>query len=305
MIPAFYDYKNEYNSSFSPSTVHIKNTGLAWYFKRYLLEKILSVFKFKRLPDTWAKDYFMYVLFLLGKIVIFRTDKYGVIPQKCSLSGYDIFYRPTTPHVANPLISNVQDLKIGVNCEIIKLQPDWGGIWDIVDFYGDLLALCAESLGVNFVNSKFAYVFASSSKNGSESFKKMMDEIVSGQPAVFIDKSLYDEEGNPNWQVFNNNLANNYIADKILEDMAKIDSRFDTDIGIPNVNIAKESGVSDAEIRANDLDTNTKCVLWLETMREGIEKVNRMFDLDIDVSLRFYKGGETFERGNDNGDSVI
>ena len=56
-IPANYETINLYNSSFSPSTVHVKNTGLQRYFRKYLLQKAISVFKWT-LPEEWDEDYF-------------------------------------------------------------------------------------------------------------------------------------------------------------------------------------------------------------------------------------------------------
>ena len=117
----------------------------------------------------------------------------------------------------------------------------------------------------------------------------MMDKINVGDPAVFADKKLFNEDGSPMWDYFQNNLKQNYIAKEILEDMTKIDARFCTEVGIPNVNMAKSSGVTDNEVEANNIDTKTKSSLWLETMKIGIEKTNKMFDLNISVDFRFEK----------------
>lgn len=43
--PYDYEFINKYNAAVSPSTVHVKNTGLARFFKRYLLQEAMSVFK--------------------------------------------------------------------------------------------------------------------------------------------------------------------------------------------------------------------------------------------------------------------
>lgn len=302
-VPASYDYINVYNSMYEPSTLHVKETGLSCYFQRYLIQKILSVFKFEGLPEYWSKDYFFYTLFIFGFVTVFNTDRFGVIPQHCSLSGYDVFYRPTTCNVSNPLINKTLELRIGKSCELIKMQPDYCGAWDIVSYYADLMALTSESIAVNMINSKFAYVFAADNKTGAESLKKLYDQIASGNPAAFADKNLFKEDGSPAWELFTNNLRQNYIAGDLLEDLAKIDSRFNTDIGIPNVNIAKNSGVSDSEVMSNNIDTKSKAALWLETIQDGVKKVNNMFDLDISVSLRFdnlegsFNDGQTFNNG--------
>ena len=284
-----YDFIDTYNGHIKPSTTHSGDNATSWYFKRYLIQKILSVFEFKGIPETWSKDYFLYTLFCCGFIAVINTDKFGVIPQQCSLYGYDVFYRPTNVNIANPLLKGNITPRIDKECTLIRLQPDYHGCWDIVSYYADLLALCTESLGVNLVNSKLAYVFACEDKTTAESFKKMMDKINVGDPAVFADKKLFNEDGSPMWDYFQNNLKQNYIAKEILEDMTKIDARFCTEVGIPNVNMAKSSGVTDNEVEANNIDTKTKSSLWLETMKIGIEKTNKMFGLNISVDFRFEK----------------
>ena len=282
-----YDFINRYNAHIKPSTVHSQDNATAWYFRRYLIQKILSVFEFDGIPETWSKDYFLYTLFVWGFIAVVETDKFGVIPQHCSLFGYDVFYRPTNVTIANPLLRGILQPQIGVDCELIKMQPDYGSCWDIVSYYGDLLALSSESLAVNIVNSKLAYVFACDNKTVAESFKKMYDKLNEGNPAVFADSKLFDESGEPLWTTFQNNLKQNYVAGDMLDDMLKIDARFCTEIGIPNVNLAKASGVTDNEVEANNIDTKSKVSLWLETIKNGLDKVNEMFDLNLSVKLRF------------------
>lgn len=282
-----YDFINRYNAHIEPSTTHSGDNATTWYFKRYLIQKILSVFEFKNIPKTWSKDYFLYTLFIFGYVAVINTDKFGVIPQQCSLYGYNVFYRPTHANIANPLLKGILQPRIDKECAVIRMQPDYGSCWDIVSYYADLLSLCTETLGTNLVNSKLAYVFACADKATAESFKKMFDQISEGNPATFVDKKLFDDEGNPLWDNFQNNLKQNYIAKDLLEDMTKIDARFCSEIGIPNVNMAKESGVTDNEVEANNIDTKTKATLWLETIREGLDKTNEMFGLDLQVDFRF------------------
>lgn len=286
-VPYEYNFINKYNSHIKPSTTHSADNATTWYFKRYLIQKIISVFEFKGIPETWSKDYFLYTLFVFGFVSIIETDKFGVIPQQCNLQGYDVFYRPTHAVIANPLLRGNLTPRIGQTCALIRMQPDYGSCWDIVSYYADLLSLCTESIAVNLVNSKLAYVFACDDKNIAESFKKMYDKMNEGNPAVFADKKLFSEDGSPMWETFQNNLKQNYIAKDILEDMTKIDARFCTEIGIPNVNMAKESGVTDNEVEANNVDTKSKAALWLETIRDGIDKANEMFGLNMSVDFRY------------------
>lgn len=297
MTPTNYEYYNVYNSSMKPSTVHVSNVALSNYYRRYLLQKVISVFKFNGIPESWAENYFLYSLFCFGFVAIIKTDKFGVIPQHCSLYGYNVMYQPTNVMIANPLINGTMRPEIGTECALVKMQPDYGSAWDIVCHYADLKALACESAAVNILNSKLAYVFAAKNKSAAESFKKMFDQISNGNPAAFTDKTLFDEDGNPTWFEFNNDLKSNYITSEILQDMAKIDSMFNTEIGIPNVNIAKESGVSVSEVMSNNIETRSKAEIWLEEIRKGLKVANDLYDLNLTVDFRF-DNREVLDDGN-------
>ena len=300
-IPFSADYINAANSVVSPSTVHCRNTTLSLYFQRYLLQKAMSVFKWE-MPSEWSKNYTLYTLYCWGFFAVVNTDKYGVIPQACGLRGYDVFYQPTNAIITNPLLSGTLEPRIGLQCELVRLQPDYGGIMDIVTYYADMLALCAESVGMNLVNSKLAYVFAAENKAMAETFKKLYDQIAAGNVSAVIDKQLFRDDGKPNWQMFNQNVGQNYIADKVLSDMRKIESMFCTEVGIPNANTDKKERLITDEVNANNIETRSKCDLWLEELKESCAKVREMFDIKLDVNWR-YKGGA--EDGSDESTGAV
>ena len=102
-----------------------------------------------------------------------------------------------------------------------------------------------------------------------------------------IDSKLKDVDGTPNWQLFFQNVGQNYIADKVLTDMKKIEDRFKTVIGIPNANTFKKERLIRDEVNANNFDTESNVLIWLENMQADIAKVNKMFDLNISVSYRY------------------
>lgn len=284
-IPANYDTKNLFNSIISPSTVHCKNTRLQRYFRRYLMQKAISVFKWN-VPDTWDLDYFLYTLYGYGYCAIINTDEFGVIPQWGALGGYNVFYRPTYVMITNPLIKGMKKPTIGVDCTVVKLEPDYGGISDLVAYYADMMALCAESIGINLVNSHVATVFPASNKSVAESYKKMYDKIASGDPAVVVDKNLFNDTGEPTWTPFQANLSQEYIADKILADMRKIEAMFDTDVGIPNANTDKKERLVTDEVNANNVETATRCEFWLEELKKACEETKKMFGIEFSVDWR-------------------
>ena len=286
-LPKSYEFENLYNSMRSPSTVHCRNTALVEFYTRYLLQKVISVFEFTGLPETWADNYFKYVLFGEGVIAVINTDRYGVICQNCGLSGYNVFYQPTTVLVANPLLPGLREFTVGENCQIIKLQPNYSGVMDLVTTYADLMALALETTGANLLNSKLSYVFFADNKTAAESFKKLYDKLASGEPMAVIDKNLLKEDGSVAWQMFTQNVGANYVTGELLNDMKTIEDQFNTIVGIPNANTQKRERMITDEVNANNVDTQSRVNLWLETMQKDIEKVNAMFGLNIAVKYRF------------------
>lgn len=294
MQPPFsYQFLNAVEGTIHPSFLHIHNTSLSRFFKQYLLQDVLSVFKFT-LPDWWDADYFRYSLLGYGYVAVFKTDKFGVIPQQCNLTGYNVFYRPTKAMIANPLIGG-RELNIGRNCEIIKVMPDYSSIANIVDYYGDLMALTWEGITTNILNSKLAYIGFAGNKADSETFKKLYDRIASGQPAVIARKKSATITDDDKFQLFTQNLQQNYIAPQMMESLRNIQTAFRAEIGIPDLSVQKKERLITAEATKTDIYTRAKSMLWLETMREGIEKAKARYPeiSMLNVEFRFpLEGGE-------------
>ncbi len=280
-----YQARNIYNAVRSPSTVHVKNTRLQRYFRKYLLQKAMSVFKWK-LPEEWDRDYFLYTLYGRGFISILYTDRYGVICQECAPGGYNLYYRPSYVIVTNPLLKETLTLTIDTDCVLLKLQPDYSSIMDIVTYYADQMALCSEAMGVNLVNTKSGTVFGAESKAQAETYKKMYDNLSEGDPAVVIGKNLLNDDGSPNWFPFTQHLKESYVVSDILSDMRKIEAMFDTEIGIPNANTDKRERLIADEVNANNVETASRSELWLETVRKELNKANAMFNLTLAVDWR-------------------
>lgn len=287
--PYTYDFINKYNGNFNPSTVHVKNTALAGYFRRYYLQKVISVFDWT-FPEEWsvisADNYFLYVLYCWGFIGIIETDKYGIIPQQCTLSGYNIVYQPARLMIDNPLINRTMEPRINIEAALIQLQPDYLGILDIVDHYAQQKALLSEALAVNAVNSKLSFVFGANNKAQAESLKELYDKIMGGDPAVFIDSKLFDNAGNLQMTFINKDVKGSYIITDLLNDIKMLDDMFNTEIGIPNANHDKKERLLVDEVNANNFETKSKAQIWLETLKRGCKTARDLFGISLDVDWR-------------------
>ena len=287
-MPIYWNYNMVANSVIQPSTVRIRGTELHRFFVRYLLQDAISVFKWE-FPLDWDvfTNYFLYGVYSIGYMSILETNKFGVIPQVCGLAGYGICRQPVRTIISNPLINNTLDLVIDKNCVLMRLQPDYGGILDIVNYYADMLALSAEAAGINLLNTHVAYMFGAGNKNAAESIKKLYDRVAEGEPLVVADKALLDDEGELNLQLFQNDVSKTYIVDKLLLDMEKLTNMFRTSIGLNNANTEKRERLLVDEVNANNQAIYSKVELWLDQLKRSCEKVRNMFGINISVDWRY------------------
>ena len=286
--PYSYDQINAYVSPITPSVLHTNGNNLSYYFRKYLFLEAVSMVHWK-LPDTWPRNRLEYLVFGTGGVSVFNTDRFGLVYDRMGLTGQNVFYNPTHCVIANPFIKGNQYLQIGKQCEIINLQPDYKGIVDIVAYYGDMMALAAQATQSNLVNSRLAYVFVCSNKAGSESFKKMFDEIMQGNPAVFVDSALMQKnliKSGSNaapWSMFSADLKGNFITNELLTALKTIKALFDTEVGIPNTNTSKKERMLTDEVNSNNVEKAAKASLWLESLQHGCERVHKLFGIGKDT----------------------
>lgn len=303
-IPIKYNCIEIINSTYSPSSFVLTDNRNYYFFCRYLWQKVISIFKFN-LPETVSKDLFLNALFGNGCVAMLPTDEFGFLAQWCRPGGYNVNFEPRFVLIANPLLPEIsaRELIIGEDVAVIKLTHDWAGVADLVGFYAEKLALASQAIDINFINTRLAYVFGAADKQQAKSFKMMFDKILNGEPAVVIDKSLFREDGSPNWTLFQQDIKSSYIVSDLLVDLHKIEDEFDTVIGIPNANTEKRERLNVDEVNANNVETEIRAASWLENIKRGCKMVRDMYNIDITVDWR-YKPNDMVQSTNGSGNPV-
>lgn len=299
MEPILYEGINKYNSMRSVAG-RVQNDLNTAYYMRALYQRVLSGARF-RLPEAWSKGkrYFKNVLYSEGFLGIVRTSQYGIIPQISTPYGYGIFLQPTNLRVTQPLVQF--DGEIGKDCEIINLTNDWMGIWDIVEHYAVRLSTAIASVDVSLVNSRVSILAAAKNKSGAETLKYLYEAISAGEPFKVYDKALksdgLDDNDAPIW-TYSQDVANNYITDKLLADMDTILRQFDNEVGILAIGNKKERMITDEVQTLND-DTCARSSCWFENLSDSFDRVNRLFP-ELNLSFTFKYGGEEHEYNAEN-----
>lgn len=265
-----------------PSDVDGVLNSSSLYYREYLLKKLFGRFTFSGIPDGWDEDYMLEVLFLNGYFTITDTEA-GILPLKCGLTGINIFEKPTSVIVANPVLGNFERI-IDTNCVVIQLQPNYQGVFTMINRYATMLAMCDSSIAVNLMNTKAAHVFGATNKAQAETFKKMYDEISCGNPAVFIKDGLNEEN------FFTMPVKQYFIANDVQLLKRKIVTEFLTEIGINNTNSDKRERLTDDEVNANNLEVSANIQCWIDNVGWGIDKANKMFGLGLQFVVRDFDG---------------
>lgn len=296
-LPLNYEQINVAAGTYNPSSVKAYNNKTFAFWERALFQRACSVLKFD-LPEEWTgsvKDFFLFCLFRFGYVAVFDSPEFGMSFQPCTLSGYNFYYQPVRALVANPLAN--LDMEIGTECEILKLTPDYMGIWDIIWYYAEKLSCLDNAINMSLINSKFSFMIGARSKAAAEALKKMFDRINKGEPAVFYDKTLINDrkDTGPLWESPDiPNAKDNYLTHDQLQDFQTLINNFDCEIGIPTIPYEKRERMVTSEAESRTIDATSRSTVWYETLKSSIDRIKKLYtDITLDVELRYppEKGG--------------
>lgn len=293
-LPFNYEQINVAAGTYNPSPVKAFNNKTFAFWERALFQRATSVIK-SELPDDWdgtIKDFFYYCLFRFGYVCIWDSAQFGLSFQPCNLSGYDFYYQPTKAIIANPLLPESLNLAIGSECEILKLTPDFLGVWDIISYYAEKLSTLDNAINMSLINNKFAFILGARNKVAGQALKKMLDKINKGEPAVIYDMKLLNDPTDKEepFQVWErkNSLKDSYLTTDQLKDFQTILNNFDCEIGIPTIPYEKKERMVTEEAKSRQLDAQSRSTIWLECLTSSADRVKKLYpDIKLDFELRY------------------
>ena len=305
-MPLNYNQINNVEGHLQPSMLKYCNTVTYAYWQRSLYQRAISTIDFKGLPDTWegaVRDFFYWCIFAYGYVGVFNTDEFGLSFQPGALYGFDFYYQPTEFIVANPKLN--KRFKIHEEAELIRLCPDYRGIWDTISYFAMLLSALDSGINSSIINSKFAWMMGAKNKAAAETLKKIFDKVASGDPAVVFDQSLLQQDPQSKEEPYTflerSNLKQSYITTDLLMDRSTLLSSFDAEIGIRSLPYNKKERLVTAEAESREQDSTARLMVWKSTLDSSLEQVNKMFGTSIKAELT-YERGEADVTEQDNAD---
>lgn len=286
-IPLNYDKINVLAGHYSPSPVKVGNNNAFDYWVRSLFQRAQSVIRIDNMPEEWngsVKDFLYYCLFRYGYVAMFDNTKFGKSFQPCGLSGFDFYYQPTNAIITNPKLK--VDLTIHKDCEILKLTPDYIGIWDIIERYAEKLSTIDPALNMALINSKYSLIMGASTKAGANFLKKVVDKVNEGNPAVIFDSSVQLPKDPVTKEdcitdLSRKDIKSTYIGTDLLQDTATLLNNFDSEVGIPTIPYQKKERMVTDEAQSKIVDSTSRSLIWIDTMNESFKLINPMLKTNM------------------------
>ena len=268
------------------------NNGPNWsmdYWSRSLFQRLTALIDFEGLPQAapgqyeWDMDALKFGLFMRGFLVIFESKRYGIVPQPGSLTGFGLQYQPAGALVNTPYFQIGRPLRIGTECQLLKITPDYTGLWEIVMKYAAELKEIDTSIKASARNSRVAFALIADSDKSARTLKAVREKIINGDD-VIIDKELVKRDNlNPDvapWYQFDQDLKRNYILNDLLEARRATLVDFYREIGVRMIDDKKERMIT-SEVDAGNAETFIRAEVWIEALKESCEKINRMYGTNI------------------------
>lgn len=298
-LPLNYNQINVAAGTYNPSMVKSFNNKTFAYWERSLFQRACSVMEFD-LPEDWdgsIRDFFYFCLFRYGFVAISKNDEYGYFFQPCALNGFNFYYQPVEAIISNPKMQKT--LQIGRDCELLKLTPDYMGIWDIICYYAEKLSVLDNAINMSLINNKFAFLLGARNKTAGEALKKMLDKINKGEPAVIYDLKLLNDptdKEQPFQEWRRDDLKSSYLTTDQLKDFQTILNNFDTEVGIPTIPYEKKERMVTSEAESRIIDSTSRSIVWLETLLSSIDNIKDLYpDITLGVELRYKQEDISYE----------
>ena len=291
-LPMNYEKINCITGHYQPSPVKAYNNQYFAYWVRALFQRAQSSIILDIPWSAAERDFMYYCLFKYGFVGIFNIDEYGLIFNPCTLGGFDIYYQPTYALCNNPKFKSTQKTRFEIHkdCEILKLTPDYFGIWDIIEHYAFKLAALEGATDMSIINNKFAFLLAARTKAAAAALKKAFDKINRGEPTVIVDgkvlKNDPQDKDIPFQFIDRPSLKNSYITTDQLQDINTILNMFDAEIGIPSIPYQKKERLITSEAESRVIDATSRATVWNTCLNESFDIINKKFGTTMSSKLR-------------------
>ena len=285
MANNLYDYSRELDNIIGKCYIDLTDKeAIARNHVAYMLDRTQSMFKYGKLPETIPQTVAEKFLQAGGFLIAADIDDKGLCVYQAALGGYaDIYRRPTTVIISNPVLSKSYTLKIGEDCVLIKNDSYAMGLLPLYKKYASLLTENELTMRIADINARITQIFNATDDKIAESAKAYLKQIEEGKIGVICDNSNGFIDGIKTLPYSTAGQSNTIT--QLIELEQYLRASYINDIGLQaNYNMKRES-INSNEAQLNNDYLLPFCDDMLYNRKIGWEAVNKMFGTDITVEL--------------------
>ena len=247
---------------------------------KYMLNRSNIMFQYHNLPDSIPSREIELLLQTNGFGVFIEVEgKYYIVNG--GLGGEpDVYNMPTEAVISIPALKLNKTYKINEDCIVIPNDSMYLGLIPMYAKYCTLMNENEMTMLLATVNKRIQHLLSANDDNTIESAKNFLKKVFDGEIGVIGESKLFES------LKVNTTSATSQVSMKDLFEYEQyLKASMYNEIGLSaNFNMKRER-LSSSEVEANTDNLYPLVDDMLNCRRKGLEKVNEMFGLDIQVEF--------------------
>jgi len=245
----------------------------------YMFNRSNIMFKYHGLPDSIPERELEKQLQTSGYTVFF---KYGENIY-CNVAGLggdeDVYNRPTQAIITIPALNYNDTLNIDENC-VLMLNDSMGqGLTPLYSKYCNLINESEITILLTLVNDRIQHFISASDDNTIKSAEKYLKNIFDGKLGVVAETKLFES------LKVNEQHVNGASLKELIEMNQYLRGMLFNEIGLESEWNLKRERLNVAEVESNSSHLYPLVDDMLQNRRDGVEKLNEIYGLNVKVEL--------------------
>lgn len=246
----------------------------------YMFNRSNIMFKYHNLPETIPETELEKLLQTNGYAIVGKIngDLYAI---NGGLGGEtDVYNRPTIATISVPYFNFNDTWEIDKDCVVIKNDSNAIGLIPMFVKYCTMMNENEITMMLATVNKRIQNLLSANDDNTVESAKQFLKDVFEGKTGVIAESKLFDS------LKVNNSSTNAQVNLKDLFEFEQyLKASMYNEIGLSaNFNMKRER-LTSAEIETNSDNLYPLVDDMLNNRRLAIEKINEMFETEIEVEF--------------------
>lgn len=250
-------------------------------YVRYFLARLQSMFKYENLPDTIPQKWLENYLLCNGNCAIIRAENGGIYAVTGGLGGEcDEYYVPKIYTVANPHLKTKMSYTRDVDCVVLFNDVYAQGLLPMLHKYCMQLVENDITLNIADILARASIIMSASDDKTKASAELFIKRLLEGNLSVISEKSF--AECSLHVEFFKEVSE---TLTHLIEYHQYLKASLYNDLGLNSNYNMKREAINSNESQLNDDMLHPLIDDMLRCRKEGIEKVNKMFGLNISVEF--------------------